>query len=88
LFIAIKGDKADGHLFIEDAVERGAAAIVCEKYPEVSAGTTILVKDSRIAASRIAANFYAQPSDKLRTIGITGTNGKTNCSIPLQKNTF
>ena len=77
LFIAIRGEKSDGHTYINDAVRRGAVAVICENYPESSAKTTIIVKDSRITASKIAANFYGHPSKKLRVIGITGTNGKT-----------
>lgn len=77
LFIAIRGEKSDGHTYIDDAVKRGAVAVVCETFPESSAKTTIIVKDSRIAASKVAANFYGHPSRKLRTVGITGTNGKT-----------
>lgn len=77
LFIAIRGGKFDGHNYIEDAVKRGAIAVVCESYPDMEAKTTVIVKDSRISASRIAANFYNHPAGKLRVVGITGTNGKT-----------
>ena len=77
LFVCIKGDKSDGHKYIGDAIERGAVAIVCDRYPEISADTTVVVPDTRLAAARIAANFFGNPSHKLRTIGVTGTNGKT-----------
>ncbi len=77
LFICIRGEKTDGHEYIDHAVERGAAAVVCERYPEVAADTAVIVKDSRRAAALIASNFYGYPSGKLRMVGITGTNGKT-----------
>ncbi len=77
LFICIVGNRADGHQFIEDAVDRGATAVLCQRYPEISADTTIIVKDTRDAAARIAATFYGRPFHDLRVIGITGTNGKT-----------
>ncbi len=77
LFICVRGEKTDGHQYIEEAVERGAAAVICERYPEISADTTVVVNNSRVAAAQTASNFFGYPSRKLRTVGITGTNGKT-----------
>ncbi len=78
LFVAIRGEKTDGHLFIEDAVKAGAAAVVCEEadFP-VHGAAKIVVPDSRTALALLADAFYGHPSRALRVIGITGTNGKT-----------
>jgi UDP-N-acetylmuramoyl-L-alanyl-D-glutamate--2,6-diaminopimelate ligase len=78
LFVAFKGVTSDGHDFIRQAVEAGATAIVCEKMPEEQLTATIIqVDDSHLALSIIASNFYGNPSESLKLIGITGTNGKT-----------
>ena len=76
LFVAIAGHTVDGHDFIEDAIERGAAAIVSQK--QISSPIpNVRVADSRLALAHIAACFYGNPSEQLTVIGITGTNGKT-----------
>ena len=86
LFIALAGEHTDGHGFIRQAVERGAAAIVYERpendlrdslTPEVA---RVRVKDSRGALALAANNFFRRPSESMRVIGITGTNGKTTTS--------
>ena len=79
LFVAQKGLQTDGHLYIEKAIALGANTIICEELPESlqNAITYVVVKDSDIALSYIAANYYDNPSKKLDLIGITGTNGKT-----------
>jgi len=79
LFVAIRGTRTDGHRYIQSAVENGATAIVCEELPQqLAKGVTyVKVKDSKEALGRIAANFYGNPSKRLKLIGITGTNGKT-----------
>lgn len=79
LFIATSGTQVDGHKYIPDAITKGAKIVVCEKLPEVkSEGVTfVVVPDSLVACGRIAANFYDNPSKKLKLVGITGTNGKT-----------
>ena len=76
LFVAIAGHSVDGHDFIEDAVNRGAAAIVSQKQIN-SATPNVRVTDTRQALADIAAHFYDNPSAHLTVIGITGTNGKT-----------
>ena len=76
LYICIKGDDFDGHDFVRIAERYGAVAIVSERVLETSL-TQIIVEDSRSAMSLIAGNFYNRPADKLRIIGVTGTNGKT-----------
>jgi UDP-N-acetylmuramoyl-L-alanyl-D-glutamate--2,6-diaminopimelate ligase len=77
LFVAIRGNVVDGHGFIEQAIERGAIAIVSEEPGLTQRVTHIQVLDSRDALARLAAAFYSNPSKQLRMIGVTGTNGKT-----------
>lgn len=85
LYIAMRGTVVDGHSFIASAIEKGAAAIVCEELPETLAEnvTYIKVKDSSKALGHLASNFYGNPSQKLKLIGVTGTNGKTSVSTLL-----
>lgn len=85
LYIAMRGTVVDGHSFIASAIEKGAAAIVCEEFPEtlVENVTYIQVKDSSKALGHLASNFYGNPSQKLKLIGVTGTNGKTSVSTLL-----
>ncbi len=85
LFIAVKGTAVDGHQFIDTAIEQGSLAIICEDLPEnlVKEVNYIQVKNSRFAAGVIASNFYDNPSEKLKLIGVTGTNGKTTVTTLL-----
>ena len=89
LFIAVKGTAADGHDFIAQAIEMGAIAIVCEELPETRLEniTYIKVKNATYALGIIAANFYDNPSQKLKLVGVTGTNGKTT-TVTLLYNLF
>ena len=79
VFIAIRGTISDGHEFIETAINKGAIAIICDSFPEiiVSGITYIKVNDTNKAMAFMAANYFDNPSQKLKLIGITGTNGKT-----------
>jgi len=78
LFVAIKGFKSDGHDYIEEAIKKGATAIIVENDVETEGDITIIkLKDSRASLSKVSANFYGNPSKHLDMIGITGTNGKT-----------
>jgi UDP-N-acetylmuramoyl-L-alanyl-D-glutamate--2,6-diaminopimelate ligase len=79
VFVAIRGTVSDGHDYIEKAIELGAVAVVCVDLPEILAPniTYIQVQDTNTALAFIAANYYGNPSKKLKLIGITGTNGKT-----------
>jgi len=79
LFVAVKGTLSDGHSFIEKAVNLGASVIVAEKLPENISDkvTYVTVKNSAHALGVIAANFFDNPSHKIKLIGVTGTNGKT-----------
>ena len=85
LFIAVKGMAVDGHKFIDTAIDQGSLAIVCEDLPEnlVKEVNYIQVKNSRFAAGVIASNFYDNPSEKLKLVGVTGTNGKTTVTTLL-----
>lgn len=88
LFVAMQGEKVDGHSFIESAVKKGALAIIHEK--EIAAGSLsgpallIRVKDSRKALAFAANTYYGMPSRGLTVIGITGTNGKTTTTYILK----
>jgi UDP-N-acetylmuramoyl-L-alanyl-D-glutamate--2,6-diaminopimelate ligase len=84
LFAAIRGMEVDGHRFIEEAIGKGAEAIVSEEEREVSNRTMILVSNSRQALAKISSNFYGNPSSKVKLIGITGTNGKTTTTYLLE----
>ena len=88
LFVAIKGHARDGHDFINDALKKGAGAIVLEKRGVIKATNreiaTIQVPDSREALSKLAASFYRHPFMEMNLIGITGTNGKTTTSYLLE----
>lgn len=85
LYVAVKGTVADGHSFSASAIEKGAKTIVCEELPEnLDQNTTyIKVKDSSKTLGQLASNFYGNPSEKLKLIGVTGTNGKTSVSTLL-----
>src|SRR5699024_6697606 len=85
VFIAISGYAVDGHDFINMAVKKGATIIVYDKKIEhLPAGVTcIRVKDSRAALSRMAVNYYGNPSSEIKLIGVTGTNGKTTVATLL-----
>ncbi len=79
LFIAVRGLRTDGHDFIEDAIFRGASVIVCEEpyYTDDKGVSVIEVEETRPLLGELAQAFHGYPADKLTTIGITGTNGKT-----------
>lgn len=79
VFIAIRGTISDGHEFIETAINKGAIAIICDDFPDiiVSGITYIKVNDTNKAMAYMATNYFDNPSQKLKLIGITGTNGKT-----------
>ncbi len=85
LFVAVKGTQSDGHSYINKAIEKGAAVIVCENFPEIKNEdvTYVKVKDSAVALAFIASNFYGNPSEKLILTGVTGTNGKTTTATIL-----
>lgn len=86
-FIAIRGTVADGHQFVDTAIENGASAIVCETLPAIlnEEVTYIEVENSAAAAGFMSHNFYGEPSLKLKLTGVTGTNGKTTIVTLLWK---
>ena len=78
-FVAIKGTLSDGHDYIDKAIVLGANVIVCEQFPEtiVQGITYVQVNDTNEALAYLSANFYDNPSEKIKLVGVTGTNGKT-----------
>jgi UDP-N-acetylmuramoyl-L-alanyl-D-glutamate--2,6-diaminopimelate ligase len=79
VFVAIRGTLSDGHDYIEKALSLGAVAIICEEFPSVIVNgvTYIKVKDSNEALAFLAANYFDNPSENIKLVGVTGTNGKT-----------
>jgi len=80
VFVAISGVQADGHHFIDTAIEKGATVIVCEKLPGVTVPgvTYLMVENTSVAVAIMAHQFYNEPSNKIKLVGITGTNGKND----------
>ena len=85
VFVAMRGTKVDGHDFIAKAVGQGAAAVVCERLPEVVAeGVTYLVyADTEDVVGPLATRFFGNPSERMHLVGVTGTNGKTTIATVL-----
>src|SRR6201991_60631 len=79
LFVAVKGTQVDGHDYIAKAIKDGAVAVICEDLPAHTAGEVdfFMVANSAVALGIVSANFYDNPSSKLKLVGVTGTNGKT-----------
>ncbi len=77
IFVAIKGGTIDGHKFVEDAFAQGAIFAVVEDEKYLNNHPGIVVNDSRIALAELANSFYEEPSSQIKTVGVTGTNGKT-----------
>jgi UDP-N-acetylmuramoyl-L-alanyl-D-glutamate--2,6-diaminopimelate ligase len=88
LFVALRGERADGHAFVAPAIAAGACAVVVDAaFPRfgLPAGATVVtVADTRRALARLAAEFYGKPSQALHVFGVTGTNGKTTTTALLQ----
>ncbi|MHA7129879.1 UDP-N-acetylmuramoyl-L-alanyl-D-glutamate--2,6-diaminopimelate ligase [Algoriphagus namhaensis] len=78
-FVAVRGTQVDGHAFIDQAIARGAKIIICEAIPEkIDATVTYVeVKDTSKALGIMAANYFGSPSEKIKVVAVTGTNGKT-----------
>ncbi|MBQ4818430.1 UDP-N-acetylmuramoyl-L-alanyl-D-glutamate--2,6-diaminopimelate ligase [Aquimarina sp. MMG016] len=85
LFVAIVGTLSDGHEYIEKAINQGAIAIICEKIPDVTVDgvTYVEVENTQSALAMMASNYYGSPSDNLKLVGVTGTNGKTTIATLL-----
>ena len=87
VFVAIKGLQLDGHHYIETAIEKGATVIVCETLPALTlpSVTYLVVDDTSVAVAIMAHQFYGEPSNKIKLVGVTGTNGKTTVATLLFK---
>lgn len=87
LFAAIRGTHIDGHSYIAQAIEKGAAAILCEQVPAIETGNTVMIRveNSGKAIGPIASAYYDHPSESLNVVGVTGTNGKTTIATLLYK---
>lgn len=85
LFVAVRGVQADGHHFIQKAIDNGAVAIVCETLPDTLAADRLyaVTPDATLALGLMAANLYQNPSQEITLVGITGTNGKTTVATLL-----
>ncbi|MFM7771032.1 MAG: UDP-N-acetylmuramoyl-L-alanyl-D-glutamate--2,6-diaminopimelate ligase, partial [Bacteroidota bacterium] len=85
LFVAVSGTQVNGHDYIENAISQGASAVVCEKLPtEINSSVVyVLVDDSAKALGIMSCNFFDNPSQKLKIIAVTGTNGKTTTATLL-----
>ena len=77
LFVAVQGERVDGHEFLDRVVRAGAAAVVVGRHVQVGSTPCIRVQDSRAALGMVGSRFYGDPSAALRMVGVTGTNGKT-----------
>ena len=81
LYVAVRGAHFDGHQFTEQAIERGASAIVVERPESHSRATSLVVADSRLALADLAFTYYKKPALRLKMAGVTGTNGKTTTTF-------
>lgn len=85
MFVCVEGFNSDGHDYIDDAVRRGASSLLVQKKVQAPADTTVIrVKDSRKAMAAVGHVFYNFPSQRLKIIGVTGTNGKTTTTYLLK----
>lgn len=83
VFVAIEGFETDGHKYIQNALDAGAAAVICQRPPNAEI-PYVRVEDSRKALALMAAEYYGRPAEKMTVIGITGTNGKTTSTLLLK----
>jgi UDP-N-acetylmuramoyl-L-alanyl-D-glutamate--2,6-diaminopimelate ligase len=81
LFVALRGEKSDGHQFIGQAIDRGASAIVIEREDKHTRATSVVVENTRHALADLATAFYQRPARRLKLAGVTGTNGKTTTTF-------
>jgi UDP-N-acetylmuramoyl-L-alanyl-D-glutamate--2,6-diaminopimelate ligase len=84
LFVALRGEKSDGHNFIDQAIEKGASVIVAEREISSPRATCFVVENTRPALADLSARFFGNPSRKLKMAAITGTNGKTTTTFLLK----
>src|SRR5213075_2623031 len=81
LFVASRGEKSDGHQFIDQAVEKGATVIVTEQEVQSPRATCVVVENTRSALADLGAAFYQRPMRRLKLAAVTGTNGKTTTTF-------
>ena len=84
LFVALPGDKTDGHLYLQAALDKGAAAVLCQRVPDFS-GPWLTTQDSRLALALVSANWFCRPGDGMTLAAVTGTNGKTTTTSLLKE---
>lgn len=85
VFVCISGAVSDGHQYVADVVEKGAAAVVAEREIEAPEGVTVIrVEDTRYALALMSAAYFGYPAEKLKVIGITGTKGKTTTTYMIR----
>tara|TARA_X000000368_G_scaffold223161_1_gene176179 strand:- start:5801 stop:7252 length:1452 start_codon:yes stop_codon:yes gene_type:complete len=84
IFIAISGSKFDGNSFIDEALANGAICVISDSKDIEQSKKIIKVEDARESLGKISANFYNNPQDKIKIIGVTGTNGKTSTTLILK----
>ena len=91
MFIAIKGFETDGHKYVKDVIEAGASAVMLQEGADLKGltdldnVTLLIVDDTRKALAVCSANFYDNPSRKLKLIGVTGTKGKTTTTYMIKE---
>ena len=83
LFVCVKGNTFDGHSVAREMIEKGAAAVVTER--DLGLDKQVMVSDTRAVFSSVCANFFGNPADKLKLIGLTGTNGKTTTTFLIKQ---
>src|SRR5438046_2871845 len=81
MFVALRGEKADGHQFIGHAIDKGASVIVADREQKDPRVTCLIVENTRAALADFSAAFYGHPSRKLKLAAVTGTNGKTTTTF-------
>src|SRR6059036_1111953 len=81
MFVALRGEKSDGHQFIGQAIDKGASVIVAEREEKDPRVTSLLVENTRTALADFSATFYGHPARKLKLAAVTGTNGKTTTTF-------
>jgi UDP-N-acetylmuramoyl-L-alanyl-D-glutamate--2,6-diaminopimelate ligase len=84
LFVALRGEKSDGHQFVQQAIEKGASVIVTEQEVQQARATCIVVENTRHALADLGAAFYERPMRRLKLAAVTGTNGKTTTTFLLK----
>ena len=84
LFVAVKGLQSDGHRFIDAALAKGAAAVLCQTAPDRADAPYVLTADSRLALALVSAAWFGHPAEKMTMVGVTGTNGKTTATVLLK----